>query len=119
MTTNGNGGGSGPLTPPRSGVLIDMQRTSLRKFFSDLQRAGIDARPLIRELSTLSGESSEGLALLAMSYGTLSQPLNQHSPKKLENAIFQMKLATENVAIMDSTLRGLLDFVQPLAARKS
>lgn len=105
--STGNDFENGQSTPRNSAGSIELQRISLTRFFSATRKAGIDIRPLTTALSTLQGESSEGLALLGLSYGVLSTTPNLPTTKKTVNAIWQMKLSLQNAELIDSMLREL------------
>ena len=80
--------------------LANIQMILLRTCFLNLQKAGVDTRPLTRLLSTLFGNVSEGLGYLAILNDTLSQP---HT-RSTRCAKMQLELLHEVLREMESTL---------------
>lgn len=96
--------------------LQSIQKTLLKMYFSNSQKAGVDTRPLTRQLSTLSGHVSEGLGYLAMLRDTLSKAPCR-STSRMAN--LQFELLSEVLREMESTLSDCFEASMPEPAKSS
>jgi hypothetical protein len=90
--------------------LLSMRKILLKKYFCDSARANLNTRPLIRELSTLLGDVSEGLGYLAMLGDSLSRMQSRSSTTKddRETILLQASLLHASLRSMESVLTDLL-----------
>lgn len=104
-TKIGSGGGDGPSLPPGTLVLVDMQKILLRKCFASSQEAGVNIKPLTKQLSMLFGDVSVAQGVLAMLGDSLSK-----MPEASQNRTtsFQLLLLQEHLQSIESTLSVLL-----------
>lgn len=102
MTSGGSGNGSS--IDSRNSALLEMEKILLRRFFSNLSRAGVNIRPLTRQLSMLSGLTTEGRGYLAMANDSLSRRLTPSRKWCLKE---QLSLLEETLWTLNSILSEL------------
>lgn len=87
-------------------VLVNMHKILLKRCFSNSQKAGVNTRPLIKQLSTLLGHVSEALGSLAMLKSTLSRQPGQLTVMAVN---LHCQMLSENLREMESILTELLE----------
>ncbi|MGZ6309174.1 MAG: hypothetical protein ACXWOH_00980 [Bdellovibrionota bacterium] len=101
-----NDSGNGPSSPPPLAGLVSMQKILLKRYFFRGRQAGVNTRPLIRQLLMLFAHVSVGRGNLAMLQDTL---LRQPTPSMIQNAHLQLSLLREDLMNLESTLDELLN----------